>query len=115
VTSGERRVIWNDAQLLLPCQRFFAEFVQAAVELAFVFVRPFLRDVVGRMGRAGREIAHERLVRRQHLLLTHPGDGAISQVLREGIALLGSFGRLHGRCAFVEPGKYWFASPLAKP
>ena len=103
--GGERGVVWNDAELLLPGERFFAQLVPAAVELAFVFVRPFLRDMMGRVGRARREIHHERLVGHQHLLLAHPGDGAVREVFRQRIALLGRLGRLHGRCALIEPGK----------
>ena len=60
---------------------------------------------MGRVCRARREIHHERLVRHQHLLLAHPGDGAIGQVLGQRIALLGRFGRLHGGRAFIEAGK----------
>ena len=45
--------------------------------------------MVGRMGRAGREVHEERLVRHQRLLLAHPGDGAIGEVLGQRVALLG--------------------------
>ena len=105
MTGGQGRVVRHDAQLLLPGERLLAELVPATVELAFVFVRPFLRNVMGRVGRARREIHHERLVRHQHLLLAHPGDGAIGEVLGERIALLRSLGRLHSGRAFVKPGK----------
>ncbi len=94
--GGERGVVRNDAELLLPGERFLAQLVPAAVELAFVFVRPFLRDMMGRVRCARREIHHERLVRHQRLLLTHPGDGAIGQILGQRIALLGRLGRLNG-------------------
>ena len=60
---------------------------------------------MGRVRRARREIHHERLVRHQHLLLAHPGDGAIGQVLGQRVALLGRLGRLHGGRAFIEAGK----------
>ena len=105
MAGRERSIIWNDAELLLPRQRFLAQLVPAAVELALVFVRPFLGHMMGRVRRARREIHHERLVGHQHLLLAHPGDGAIGEVLGERIALLGRLRRLHRRGALVEPGK----------
>ena len=58
--------------------------------------------MVRRVGRAGREIDEERLVRRQRLLLRYPGHGLVGHVLHEVIAL---FGRLLGfdrRGAFVQ-------------
>ena len=60
---------------------------------------------MGRVGRARREIHEERLVGHQHLLLAHPGDGAVGQVLGERVAFLGRLGRLDGGRAFVEAGK----------
>ena len=58
----------NDAELLLPREGLLAQLVPAAVELALVFVDPFLRRVVRGVRRAGGEVHEERLVRRERLL-----------------------------------------------
>ena len=63
VARGELGVLRNDAQLLLPCEDLFAQLVPAAVELAFVLVRPLLGNVMRRVGRAGSEVHEERLIR----------------------------------------------------
>ena len=55
----------NPAQLLLAGEDALAQLVPALVELAFVFVGPFLEDVVRPVRRAGRPIHEERLVGRE--------------------------------------------------
>ncbi len=104
MTCRQHGVLRNDAQLLLPGDGFFAELVPAAVELALVLVRPFLRHMVRRVRRAGREVHEEGLVGHQRLLLTHPRDGAIREILGERVALFGRLRRLDGRGPFVEAG-----------
>ena len=47
---------------LLPREYLLAICVPTLVELTLVFVRPFLRNVVRSMVRAGREVQEERLI-----------------------------------------------------
>ena len=63
VARGELAVRRDDAELLLPGEGLFAQLVPALVELALVLVGPLLGHVVGRVGRAGREVDEEGLVR----------------------------------------------------
>ena len=58
----------------------------------------------GRVGGAGREVHEERLVGHQRLLLAHPGDRAVGEILGERVALLGRLRRLDRRGALVQPG-----------
>ena len=88
VASGQLRVGGHDTQLLLPRHDLFAQRIPAAVEFAPVLIRPLLGHVVRRVGGAGGPVHEERLVRHQRLLLAHPGDGAVGEILGEGVALL---------------------------
>ena len=56
------------------------------------------------VGGAGREVHEERLVGHQGLLLPHPGDGAVGEILGQRVALLGRLRRLDRRGALVQPG-----------
>ena len=59
---GEVRVLPDHAKLLLTGERDLALLVPTVGELPLVLVDPFLRDVVRRMRRPGREVHEERLV-----------------------------------------------------
>ena len=74
VARGQFGVGRNPAELFLAGEDFFAELVPALVELAFVFVGPFLEDMVRTMDAAGRPIHEERFVRREGTMLLQPGD-----------------------------------------
>src|SRR4029077_20085331 len=65
-------VWWNYTQLLLSGNRLFAQLVPALIKLPFVLIRPFLWDMVRRVGGARREVDEERLVGREGLLLSDP-------------------------------------------
>ncbi len=82
----EHRVGRHDAQRLLARERLLANLVPALVELASVFLDPFLRHMVRRMRRAGREIDEEGLVRRQRLLRPNPVDCVVGHVGHEVVA-----------------------------
>src|SRR5215472_12515205 len=73
VPRSEFAVFWDDAQRLLPGERFFTQLVPTSVEFALVFVSPLLRYMMRGMGRAGSEVDEEGLVRCQRLLLRYPG------------------------------------------
>ncbi len=88
VALGEFGILRHHAQLLLLLQRPLAKRVPAIVELALVLVGPLLGDVVRCVGGTGSEVHEERLVRHQRLLLAHPGDRAVGEILGEGVALL---------------------------
>jgi hypothetical protein len=94
IVAGELGVLGNDAQLLLALEDPLAIGIPAIVELALVFVRPFLRHVMGRMHRARAEIHEEGLVGRDLLGIGDEGDRLICNVLGQMIALLGSLLRL---------------------
>ncbi len=76
--------------------------VPAVVESALVLVGPLLGDVVGRMGRAGREVDEERAIGHQRLLLPDPVRRPVREVLGEVVALLGRGRRLDRRRALVQ-------------
>ena len=94
VAGGELGVRGDDAELLLAGEDPLALDVPAVVELAGVAVGPLLGDVVRGMGRPVGEVHEERLVGHQRLLLTHPADGPVGQVLGQVVALLGRRRRL---------------------
>ena len=105
VPRGQLGVGRDDAQLLLPGEGALALRVPAVVELARVLVGPLLRHVVRGVRRARREVDEERLVRHQRLLLAHPADGLVGQVLGEVVALLRrSPAARPGSCRRTAPG-----------
>ena len=90
VPSGECRIARsefgvgrNHSELLLSCKRLLAQFVPALIELAFVFVAPFLRHLVGGMTCTSRKIKKERFVRRLRFLITNPGDRVVDHRIIE--------------------------------
>jgi hypothetical protein len=74
--------------------RAFAIEVPAFVELALVFIRPFFRNMMGRMVRARREIEKERLVGSDLLQVGDEADSLVSKIGGEVIALFRRFRRL---------------------
>ena len=104
MTGRQLRVLRDDAERLLTGERLLADRVPALIELAFVLVGPFLRNVVWRVGRTRREVGEEGFVRHQRLLLTDPGDRPVGQVLGQVIALVGRL-RLLDRCRAVVEGR----------
>src|SRR6266403_2174098 len=67
----------NNAELLLSCERFLAQLVPALIELALVFVAPFLRYLVWRMTCTRREIQKERFIRCLRLLIANPRNRVV--------------------------------------
>ena len=67
----------DDARFLLAGEGLFAQFVPALVEFSFVLVRPVQRDVVRRVGSAGREVDEEGLIGNEGFLLPDPVDGLV--------------------------------------
>ena len=57
---------------------------------------------MGSVGGTGGEVHEERFVGRQGLLLSHPGDGPVRQILGEGVTLLRRLGRFDRRGALVK-------------
>ena len=92
----------DDAQLLLPLERDLALLVPAVGELALVLVDPLLRHVMRGVRGARREVHEERLVGHQRLLLAHPADRLVGQILGEVVALLGRLRRLDRRRALIQ-------------
>ena len=104
VPLGQFGVLRNHAQLLLLLECLLPQRIPAVVELALVLVRPHLGYLVRGVGGTGGEVHEERLVRRQRLLLPHPGDGPVRQILGERVALLGRLRRLDRRGSLEETG-----------
>ena len=84
----EFRVRGNPADVLLPLEDALAIGVPAGVELAFVFVRPFLEDVMRPVRRARRPIHQERLVGRERAMLAQPRQRLLRHVGTEVIGLV---------------------------
>jgi hypothetical protein len=95
-------VPWDDAELQLPGECFLAQLVPALVELALVFVRPFLGHMMRRVRCAGREVSEERLVGHQRFLLADPIDRLGGHVVGEVVALLSGFLWFDRRSAVVQ-------------
>ena len=102
IAGGELAVGWNDAELFLSGKGFLAQLVVALVELALVFISPFLGHVMRRVGGAGGKVNEERLVGRERLLLPDPFEGLVGHVGHEMVTLLGRLLVLHRRGAFEE-------------
>ena len=81
---GVRR---DDAELLLALKGFLTVLIPAIVELALVFVRPFLRNMMRRMGGAGGVIDEPWLVRVMCADGVQPLDGLVGDVVGEVIEL----------------------------
>ena len=84
----------HDAELFLPREHLLAIDVPALVELALVFVRPFLRHVMGRVVRARREIEEERLVGSDLLQVGDEADRLVGKIGGQVIALFRRLRRL---------------------
>ena len=78
----------NPAQFLLPLEGALAQRIPAVVELAFVFVGPFLEDMVRPMRGAGRPVHQEGLVGRKRAMPAHPGDGLVGHVFAQMVLLI---------------------------
>ena len=103
MTNGQLGLRRDDPELLLAGQRGLPQRIPPIGELARVLVRPLLGDMVRSMGGARGEVDEERLVGHQRLLLTHPADRPISQILGQVIPLLRRRRRLH-RCRPLVQG-----------
>ena len=88
VDRRELRVLRDDASLLLVREHELAVGLVAHVELALVLVRPFLRHMVRSVGRAGRVVEEERLLRRDHLRVLDERKRLVGDVHGEVVALL---------------------------
>lgn len=107
------RVLRYDAQPLLPLEGDLALAVPAVRELPAVPVPPRLRNLEGRMGRAERQVAEPRLVRRVAAHVAGPGDRAVGQVLGEVVALGGGARRVDEGGA-VDEGRLELAGLTAE-
>ena len=72
---------------LLAGEGFLAQPVPALVEFSLVFVDPCLRHLVRLMGRAGREIDKEWLLRRHRLMHVQPMNGVVGKIGGQVIAI----------------------------
>ena len=96
---GQLRVLRDHAELLLPLEDLLADLVPALVELALVLVRPLLRDVVRRVGAAGRVVEEPRLLRILRADGVQPLDRLVRQVVREVVRLpVGALGHADRSC-----------------
>ena len=92
---GTRRragIARDPADFFLPLEHPLAIVIPAGIEFAFVFIRPFLRHLMGRMHRAGRPVKEERLTGCLGLMLIQPVDGLVGDV--GGQVVFGIGGRL---------------------
>ena len=94
VVPREHGVLGDDAQFLLPGEDLLAVGVPSVVELALVFVGPFLRDLMGRMVGTGGEVEEERLVGRDLFEVGDELDGLVGQIDGEVVTLLRCLRRL---------------------
>ena len=85
-------------------ERDLALLVPAVRELALVLLDPVLRHVMRRVRGARREVDEERLVRKQRLLLSRPGDELVGQVFGQVVALGRRLRRLDRCRALIERG-----------
>ena len=84
---GQHRVLRDHAELLLPLEDLLADRVPALVELALVLVGPLLRDVMRRVGAAGRVVEEPRLLGILRPDRVQPLDRLVGEVVREVVRL----------------------------
>ena len=104
MTLRQLGVRGDDTEFLLARERGLALFVPAGVERALVLRDPLRRHVMRRVRGTGREVHEERLVGHQRLLLAHPRDRLVGQVLGEVVALLRRLFRLDRRRPLIQRG-----------
>ena len=102
VPRRELAVLRDHAELLLAGEDALALAVPSVVELTLVLLDPLPRHMVRRVGRARSEVHEKRLVGHQRLLLIHPGDRLVGEILGQVVALLGGLLWLHRGRALVE-------------
>ncbi len=113
--TGEFGIRGHDAEFLLPREDPLPKHVPTVVEPSPVPLGPLLRNVVRSVCGAGGEVQEERLVGCEDLLLPHPRDRLVGQVLGEVVALFRGAPRLHPAGALVQVGYHWSVSPPRKP
>src|SRR5271167_451340 len=77
---SELRARRNPAYVFLPLEDALAIGVPAGVELASIFVRPFLKNVMRSVRGAGRPIHQEWLVRRERAMFAEPPKRLVRHV-----------------------------------
>ena len=85
----------DNPHLLLPRQGLLPHRLITGVEAALELVGPFLRDMVRRVGRAGRVVQEERLVRRDRLRVRDELDRLVGDVVGEVVTLGRKLGLVH--------------------
>ena len=87
IARREFRALGNDAEFELSREPLFAHLVPALVELAAVTIDVLLRGLMGRMGRAQREIEEEGLIGIDGLVVAQKALRVIDDVFGEVIAV----------------------------
>ena len=83
----ELGVRWNPALFLRPLEDPLAVLIPAIIELAFVLICPFFRNMVRAVDCAAGPVHKERFVRLKRTVPVEPSDGVISQVLAQVVTL----------------------------
>src|SRR5262245_35370394 len=92
---GKRRPLRQDSKFELPLVYMFAVCVPAVIELAFILVRPFFRNVVRGVVGAGRKIQEEWFIGRYLFAIGNELNGFVGEVFGEVITLLWCFRRIN--------------------
>ena len=101
-TSGQLCCCWNNAQLLLTGEGFFAQLIPSLIELALVLGNPVCWNMMRSMNGASGKVEKEGLLRRYSVVLMQPVNRVIGQILRQDVTLFRLTRRDHRARAAIE-------------
>jgi len=79
--SGQLSISGNPPKRFLPGKNLLAQLIPPLIKLSGILVRPWLKNLMRSMCRAGSPVHQKRVIRRVGTVLFQPGDGSIRKIL----------------------------------